>query len=119
MRAAGATRRCVPPRRLRGGTPTVEIVVRCLVIRCAADWTIVVAVLFKQLTFCFHNVLFANFVCLFQVREPPLWNGLGGEEDTLNSCKRLVPRRPRRDEKKYHKFEGQLLRFSACTTCVK
>ena len=48
-----------------------------------------------------------------QVREPPVWNGLGGEEDTLNSCKRLVPRRPRRDEKKYHKFEGQLLRFSA------
>ena len=25
----------------------------------------------------------------------------------------MVPRRPRRDEKKYHKFEGQTLRFSA------
>lgn len=46
-------------------------------------------------------------------REPPAWDGLGGEEDTLQSCKRLVPIRLRRDEAKYHKYEGQLLRFSA------
>jgi EF-hand domain-containing protein 1 len=50
---------------------------------------------------------------VWPVREPPAWDGLGGEEDTLNSCKRLVPRRPRRDEAKYHKYEGQLLRFSS------
>ena len=50
---------------------------------------------------------------VWPVRTPPDWSGLGGEEDTLNSCKRLVPRRPRRDEAKYHKFEAQLLRFSA------
>lgn len=47
------------------------------------------------------------------VRDPPVWDGLGGEEDTLNSCKRLVPRRPRRDEAKFHKFEAQLLRFNS------
>jgi hypothetical protein len=50
---------------------------------------------------------------VWPVREPPKWSGLGGEEDTLNSCKRLVPRRPRRDEKKYHKFEGQILKFNS------
>ena len=53
-------------------------------------------------------------------RDPPVvWlseilkgNGLA-EEDTLNSCKRLIPRRPRRDESKYHKFEGQILKFNS------
>ena len=50
---------------------------------------------------------------VWPVREPPEWNGLGGEEDTLNSCKRLVPRRPRRDEAKYHQFEGQILKFNS------
>lgn len=45
--------------------------------------------------------------------EPPPFNGFGDEEDTLNSCKRLIPKRPKRDYVKWNKYEGKILRYKS------
>ena len=45
--------------------------------------------------------------------EPPEYNGFGNEVDTLNGCKRLMPKRPERDHVKWNKYEGKMLRYKA------
>jgi hypothetical protein len=43
---------------------------------------------------------------------PTAYNGFGSEEDSLGSVKALVPRPPRKDEKKVFKCDMHILRFS-------
>eukprot|EP00944_MAST-04C_sp_MAST-4C-sp1_P000502 g502.t1 len=45
--------------------------------------------------------------------EPPAYNGLGTEEDSLNSCKSLMPKPPRKDHVKWNKYEGKVLKYKA------
>mmetsp|Transcript_1930 Transcript_1930/g.3610 ORF Transcript_1930/g.3610 Transcript_1930/m.3610 type:complete len:792 (+) Transcript_1930:55-2430(+) len=44
---------------------------------------------------------------------PPPHNGFGEEEDSMGNCNRLVLRAPKKDITKWHKMDGQTLRFSA------
>ena len=45
--------------------------------------------------------------------EPPAYNGFGTEADSMNSCKRLVPKPPKRDHVKWNKYEGKILKYKA------
>ncbi len=44
---------------------------------------------------------------------PPHTSGIGSEEDSLESCKRLQPKAPRRDIKKLLEMDRKILRFAA------